>query len=154
MVKESGLGSAKAVKDFTGSVMRKLSILIIDDDETVQKLLEAAVEEIGNSVRTAKTLKEGNEAIEKYGADLILLDRHLPDGDGINLCLTLKKDPRFRTIPILMLTGMAETGDKVLGLRFGADDYLTKPFDMEELLARIDALTRRLPPGPDLPDQE
>jgi len=145
--------ASEAIKLRSRPVMKKLTILIIDDDENIQKVLEAAAQEIGHTTRTAKTIKEGRAAIEEYGADLVLLDRDLPDGDGINLCLALKKDPRFKAVPILMLTGMSETGDKVLGLRFGADDYLAKPFDMEELLARIDALARRLPPDQTGPDQ-
>lgn len=133
--------------------MKKLSILIIDDDEQVQELLEAAVQEIGHTSRTAAGLKEGYEKLKKFGADILILDRGLPDGDGIQLCLTIRKDLRYKNLPILMLTGKSEAGDKVLGLRFGADDYLAKPFDMEELLARVDALIRRIPPGPSVSDR-
>lgn len=127
--------------------MRKLSILIVEDDEPTLAVLKAAMEDLGHIARCARTQAEGFGILQGAAVDLLILDRGLPDGDGLKLCLDLKKDARYAGMPILMLTGKADTCEKVLGLRFGADDYLAKPFDMEELLARMDALVRRLSPG-------
>ena len=127
--------------------MRKICVLIIEDDVATMDILESSITDNGHLVHTAKNLEEGYSSVQQSRPDLIIMDRGLPDGDGIRLCLTLRKDSRFRTIPILMLTGKNETCDKVLGLRVGADDYLAKPFDMEELFARMDALIRRIQPG-------
>jgi len=123
--------------------MRKILVLIIEDDPACRELVKAAMLEAGRVVHVAKTLAEGAKELETARPDLIVLDRGLPDGDGVKFCLTLRKDSRYRTIPILMLTGKGEVEDRVLGLRFGADDYLAKPFDIEELMARADGLVRR-----------
>lgn len=127
--------------------MKILSVLVIDDDKGMVNLVTAAFEAAGHAVRSAGTLLEGRRLLEDSRPDLLVLDRGLPDGDGVKLCLELRRDSRYRDLPILMLTGKSETVDKVLGLRFGADDYLPKPFDVEELLARADALIRRAMPG-------
>ncbi|PKM98898.1 MAG: DNA-binding response regulator [Elusimicrobia bacterium HGW-Elusimicrobia-3] len=126
--------------------MRKILVLIIEDDPACCELLTAAMLEAGRVVHAATTLAEGYKELEKARPDLIVLDRGLPDGDGVKFCLTLRKDSRYRTIPILMLTGRGEVEDRILGLRLGADDYMVKPFDMEELLARMDGLVRRNQP--------
>jgi len=127
--------------------MRKLSILIIEDDAPTQALLKNEVQDNGHLVRVASTLRDGVKILEENQTDLLILDRGLPDGDGVSLCLNLRNDARFKTLPILMLTGKTETVDKILGLRYGADDYLAKPFDIDELLARMDALIRRITPA-------
>ncbi|MBI5743276.1 MAG: response regulator transcription factor [Elusimicrobia bacterium] len=126
--------------------MIKLTILIVEDDPATLELLEAAVSEVGHMARTVGTLANAFKSVERNPPDLIIMDRGLPDGDGFKLCLALKRDLRFRAIPILMVSGRGEVAERVLGLRFGADDYLVKPFDMEELLARVDALFRRAHP--------
>lgn len=123
--------------------MKQLTILVVDDDKLNREIVKAAFQEDGHLVSSAASLGECRKGLEAASPDIIVLDRGLPDGDGLQLCLTLKKDPRFKAIPILMLTGKSEVTDKILGLRFGADDYLTKPFDIEELRARVDALIRR-----------
>ncbi len=127
--------------------MSAISILVIEDDEAVVELLSAAFRDAGHLVRAARTLAEGRRLLEQANTDMIIMDRGLPDGDGLSLCLTLRKDSRFRGVPIIMLTGKDAPPDKVLGLRFGADDYLAKPFEMDELLARVDAILRRTCPG-------
>ena len=81
--------------------------------------------------------------MKKSLPDLIILDRLLPDGDGIQLCEAIRSDPELQSLPVLMLTCKDEIEDKVLGLKLGADDYLTKPFEPDELKARVDALFRR-----------
>jgi DNA-binding response OmpR family regulator len=127
--------------------MGKLSILVIEDDEPTRELLKAALGEAGHFVHLAPTLAGGFAALEAARPDIVILDRGLPDGDGLRLCLALRKDARFRSVPVLILTGKGEPMEKVLGLRYGADDYLAKPFELEELLARVDALIRRVRPG-------
>jgi len=123
--------------------MRKILVLIIEDDPACRELVKAAMVDAGRVVHAVKTLAGGYKELETARPDLIVLDRGLPDGDGVQFCLTLRKDSRYRTIPILMLTGKGEVEDRVLGLRFGADDYLAKPFDVAELMARADGLVRR-----------
>jgi two-component system phosphate regulon response regulator PhoB len=126
--------------------MKRLSVLIIEDDAATRSLLAAAMQEDGHISRLAASLEEAGQALAAERPDLIIMDRGLPDGDGLKLCIDLRKDARFRSVPLLMLTGKAETGQRVLGLRYGADDYLTKPFEMAELLARVDGLIRRIRP--------
>lgn len=124
--------------------MKQLTILIVEDDKLNMEMVKAAFKEDGHIVYPAASIRECRKVLEVNKPDIIVLDRGLPDGDGIQLCLSLKKDPVFKTVPILMLTGKAEVEDKILGLRFGADDYLSKPFDIEELRARVDAIVRRV----------
>jgi len=126
--------------------MRRLNILVIEDDEATGRLLVAALEEAEHRVLVAPTIAEGRSILDAERPDIIVLDRGLPDGDGLKLCIELRKDSRYRAIPLLMLTGNAETAERIIGLRYGADDYLGKPFDMEEFLARVDGLIRRLTP--------
>ena len=109
-----------------------------------REMVKAAFKEAGHIVCSAASIAECQKALDANKPDFIVLDRGLPDGDGLQLCLSLKKDPLFKSIPILMLTGKAEVADKILGLRFGADDYLAKPFDIDELRARVDAIVRRI----------
>jgi len=124
--------------------MKQLRILILEDDKSNRDMVKAAFQDIGHNVSAAGSIAECWKALKGDKPDVIVMDRGLPDGDGLQLCLSLKKDPLLRSIPVLMLTGKAEVADKVLGLRFGADDYLSKPFDIEELLARTDAIVRRV----------
>lgn len=121
---------------------------MVEDDDSALALVLAALQEEHHLVRAARNLQEGQSALERGNTDLLILDRGLPDGDGIKFCLNLRKDARFKDLPVLILSGKGETGDRVLGLRFGADDYLVKPFEVEELLARVDALMRRAQPAP------
>ena len=124
--------------------MKRLNILIIEDDSSTREMLEAAFCENGHLVRAEASMKAARAALQCEKPDIIILDRGLPDGDGFQLCLSLKKDNALKSIPILMLSGKAGTPDKILGLRFGADDYLAKPFSIEELVARVDAIIRRI----------
>ena len=126
--------------------MRKLLVLVVEDDKSTRELLVNVVGEQGHLVSAVKTMAEAGKILEAETPDLLILDRGLPDGDGIRFCMMLRKDARFRAIPVLMLTGKSEPAERVIGLRYGADDYLTKPFEVEELLARIDALVRRTRP--------
>jgi DNA-binding response OmpR family regulator len=118
-------------------------ILIVEDDLSISKLLVQAFDNAANKVFTAFSLKEARAALKKNRPDILILDRMLPDGDGLELCADIRKDPQYQSLPVLMLTAKAETNDKVLGLKLGADDYLAKPFEFNELKARVEALLRR-----------
>lgn len=124
--------------------MKQLTILVVEDDKPSMLMTKTAFEDDGHIVCTAASIGECRKALVANRPDIIVLDRGLPDGDGLQLCLNLKRESDFATIPILMLTGKKEVADKILGLRFGADDYLAKPFDIEELRARVDAIVRRI----------
>lgn len=121
---------------------KSYKILIVDDEPTVLELLKDCFEDSYQTF-AAFSIKEAREQLKKTRPDLVILDRGLPDGDGLELCAEIRKDPQYQSLPILMLTGKGETGDKVLGLKLGADDYLAKPFDLAELKARVEALFRR-----------
>lgn len=118
-------------------------ILAVDDDRIIRNTISTALTKFGMLVTTAENLTEAKQKVTSEPFDLVIMDRVLPDGDGVQMCSFLKERPVLKTIPVLMLTGKVETDDKVLGLQLGADDYLTKPFALTELKARIDALLRR-----------
>jgi len=116
-------------------------ILIIEDDPAISKALKESLEDEHYNIVTASDGKEGYELVSKENPDLILLDLMLPTMNGQDICRKLREDGV--TIPILMLTSKREETDKVLGLELGADDYITKPCSLRELLARIKANLRR-----------
>ena len=118
----------------------KTRILLVDDDPNIRQLVNLYLEKEGYEVDMAE---RGDEAVEKFKADppnLMLLDVMLPGMDGLQVCREVRK---VSNIPIIMLTARDETFDKVLGLEMGADDYVSKPFEMKELIARIKAVLRR-----------
>lgn len=117
------------------------SILVVDDDAAITIGLRDNLEFEGYRVMTAATVREARELVVKETPDLTLLDLMLPDGDGISLCRQLRA--QGYTHPIIMLTARGEEMDKVLGLEVGADDYVVKPFGLNELLARVRAQLRR-----------
>lgn len=116
------------------------SVLLIEDDLFLQSTVVSLLESHRYSVRTASTATEGFKRVVEEEPSLVILDLGLPDEDGLSLCRRLRE--RW-TFPILMLTSRSDSIDKVLGLEVGADDYLTKPFDARELLARVRAGVRR-----------
>jgi DNA-binding response OmpR family regulator len=115
-------------------------ILIIDDDRFLLERLGKIITAEGHEVVSAPTAAEGFRALAEHNPDLLVLDLSLPDEDGFTLCRRIRS--RW-TLPIVMLTSRAELVDKVIGLEVGADDYLTKPFEGRELVARIRAHLRR-----------
>ena len=120
--------------------MPKTKILLVDDDANIRQLVNLYLEKEGFDVDMAA---DGNEAVKKFKAappNLMLLDLMLPGMDGMQVCREVRK---VSNIPIIMLTAKDETFDKVLGLELGADDYIVKPFDPKELIARIKAVLRR-----------
>lgn len=116
-------------------------ILIVEDDPAILKGLVESLTTEKYQVLTAEDGQEGYELCKKENIDLVILDVMLPFKDGFEVCKDLRKEGN--EIPIIMLTSKAEEIDKVLGLEFGADDYVTKPFSVRELIARISAVLRR-----------
>jgi two-component system response regulator RpaA len=118
-------------------------ILIIDDDPTISELVTINLEMAGYYVHQADDGDKGQALALQIQPDLIMLDLMLPNVDGFTVCQRLRRDERTIEIPILMLTALGQVQDKVDGFNAGADDYLTKPFEVEEMLARVKALLRR-----------
>lgn len=118
-----------------------MDILVIEDDPSVRTLVKAVLEHNGKSVSTADTATEGEESAVEGSFDMIILDLGLPDGDGYEVCKNIRS--KNITTPVLILSGEQDTDVKVKCLKVGADDYLTKPFNTEELIARMDAIKRR-----------
>lgn len=128
-------------------------VLVVEDDDHIRELVELHLRLEG---LTPVPARDGNEALRMARAepfDLIVLDLMLPGLDGVTVCRAVRRDSRNADVPILMLTARREESDKVLGLDSGADDYLTKPFGVRELVARVRALLRRRRPaaGPHAP---
>ena len=121
----------------------KISILLIEDDRDMRELIAGHLEHAGFDVQKAEDGIKGQALALQYSPDLILLDLMLPNVDGLTLCQRLRRDERTLNIPILMITALGGIKDKVTGFNSGADDYITKPFDLEELYVRIKALLRR-----------
>jgi len=123
-------------------------LLLIDDDARLTAMVSDYLRSNGHQVDVAGTLAAGRERLRLGHYDALVLDLMLPDGDGLDLTRELRADARLRRLPLLMLTARGEPLDRVLGLELGADDYLAKPFEPRELLARIKALLRRAQPEP------
>ena len=121
----------------------KQRILIVDDERNILELLRYNLESAGYEVDDAMTGEACLEKAMEQPPDLILLDLMLPGMDGMETCKRLKSANETAQVPIIMLTAKSEEIDKVLGLELGADDYITKPFGVRELLARVKALLRR-----------
>ena len=120
--------------------MSKLQVLIVDDEWNMRNLIRIYLMKEGFRIQEAATGQEALSMIKKHSFDIVLLDVMMPDMDGWQVCKEVRET---ETVPILMLTARSETKDKIHGLGVGADDYLTKPFEPEELLARIYSLIRR-----------
>ena len=120
--------------------MEKTRVLIVDDDPNINQLIKLYLEKEGYETDTAMRGDDALNQFKKNPPHIVLLDLMLPGMDGWQVCREIRK---ISTIPIIMLTAKDETFDKVLGLELGADDYMTKPFDPKELIARIKAVMRR-----------
>lgn len=116
-------------------------ILIIDDDRDLATLLRCHLEELSYAVAVAHLGADARRILDRDTFDLIVLDLTLPDADGLELCRYVRSRPAYT--PILMLTAKTSELDRVVGLEIGADDYVTKPFSLRELLARVKAILRR-----------
>ena len=116
-------------------------ILVVDDDPEIRKLLARYIESQGFRVLLAANCRELNDKLASHHIDLIVLDVMLPDGSGLDVCRDLRA--RRASVPIILLTALKEDVDRIIGLEIGADDYLGKPFNPRELIARVRAVLRR-----------
>lgn len=127
-------------------------VYIIEDEKDIAELIELHLEDLSAEVKIFHNGKEGFEAVLDSAPDLIILDINLPEMNGMEICKRLRADKI--NIPILMLTARSEEIDKILGLETGADDYLTKPFSVRELIARVNALFRRVEIDKEVEDKD
>ena len=125
------------------------SILVVEDESSIASFLALYLKNAGYTVRTAATGGEALEAVDADAPALIVLDLMLPDIDGIEVCRRIRAGS---DVPILMLTARDEDVDKIIGLEVGADDYMTKPFNPRELVARVKSILRRATPERRLPE--
>jgi DNA-binding response OmpR family regulator len=132
----------EAIDDRPEAVDRKVNLLVIEDDEQILEAINEYFSRAGYSVRTAEDGLAGVQAALNERPDAIVLDLMLPKMDGLAVCRELREKASY--IPILMLTAKDDVVDKVLGLEMGADDYITKPFSLRELEARIKSVMRRV----------
>jgi len=118
-------------------------ILIIEDEPDIRKTLEYNISREGYEVISTSSLSEGREKLESASFSLLLLDLMLPDGSGLDLCRELKQDKSLSSMPVIILTAKDDEVDKVVGFELGADDYVTKPFSVRELILRVKAVLKR-----------
>lgn len=123
-------------------------ILVVDDDKHIVRLLQSYLEQAGFHVLTASNGADALRTIRTERPDLVLLDLMLPDRDGWDITRTIRADAQLARLPVIMLTARVEDTDKIIGLELGADDYITKPFNPREVVARIRSLFRRLDDAP------
>ncbi|MBN2543988.1 response regulator transcription factor [bacterium] len=118
-------------------------IYVVDDEPDISELVSLFLEKASFSVMEFEDGESFYNHLKQQVPDLIILDLMLPDMDGFDICKSLKKDDRFSSIPVIMLTARGDEMDRILGLELGADDYVTKPFSPRELVARVKAVLRR-----------
>ena len=128
------------------------TILVIDDDELVSRTLQRALKLYGYHVMVSNSGTEGLQLARRHRPDLFILDIMMPGADGYQVCRQIRGDPLLQDLPVLFLTAKAKDEDKIEGFRAGADDYLSKPFNMEELELRVKAILRRVLPKPSEPE--
>ncbi len=130
----------------------KEKILIVEDEKDIVKMLEYNLKKEGFRTLSVNDGEDALELANKEHPDIVILDLMLPGMDGLEVCKALKKESKTASIPIIMLTAKSQETDKVIGLELGADDYVTKPFSLRELLARIKAVLRRVKEKDALPE--
>lgn len=130
-------------KNVSNPISEAIEILIIDDNLKLTEFLEMELTRHHYRVRISTDGESGLSEVQGQAPGLIILDLMLPGLNGWEVCRLIRKDPRTKAIPILILTALGEESDRIRGLEAGADDYLTKPFSLRELIARIKALLRR-----------
>jgi DNA-binding response OmpR family regulator len=126
-------------------------IALIEDDNDIAFTVRLNLEREGYNVTVFGRGQDGLAAVQRGGFDFVVLDLNLPDLDGLTICRELRRDPRTQAIPIMMLTARGSERDRITGLELGADDYLTKPFSVRELVARVAAVWRRARVTPEDP---
>lgn len=124
--------------------MKNAQILIVDDEEHIQELIKFNLEKNGYKAFCVDNGLDAIKVAKEEIPDLILLDLMLPGMDGYDVCKQIRNDSSLSNIPIIMITAKGEEFDKILGLELGADDYITKPFSIRELMARVKAILRRI----------
>ncbi|MDY5585332.1 MAG: response regulator transcription factor [Arcanobacterium sp.] len=132
------------MKRMQGKSEAKAKILVVDDEPNIRELLSVSLKFAGFEVATAENGREALEVESGFGADLVVLDIMLPDLDGFSVLEELRM--REHDLPVLFLTAKDDVQDKIQGLTIGADDYITKPFSLEEVIARINSVLRRTQP--------
>ena len=120
-----------------------MNILVIEDEPDIRKTLEYNISREGHKVLTAGSLHDAEKILQSQSLSLVLLDLMLPDGSGLDFCRKLKTNSKTESIPVIILTAKDDEVDKVVGFELGADDYVTKPFSVRELLLRIKAVLKR-----------
>lgn len=123
--------------------MQKKRVLITEDDKHISNLVKYNLEKAGYECLTAVSGEEAFKILDRWLADLIILDVMLPGMDGFEICRRIKQEDRLKHIPVVMLTAKGEEVDRIVGLELGADDYMVKPFSPRELILRIKAILRR-----------
>lgn len=123
--------------------MNKQRILVVDDDRSIVKVVRSYLEQAGYEVYAAHDGETALHFLRSARPDLLVLDLMLPDRDGWEITRIIRSDPNLGVLPIIMLTARVEDTDKIVGLELGADDYVTKPFNAREIVARVRALLRR-----------
>jgi two-component system alkaline phosphatase synthesis response regulator PhoP len=128
-------------------------VLVVDDDKAIVKVLRSYLEQAGYAVSTAPDGERALHLLRSERPDLLVLDLMLPDRDGWEITRLVRSDQTLGAMPIIMLTARVEDMDKIIGLELGADDYVTKPFNAREIVARVRALLRRVQLGRIAPPQ-
>lgn len=132
--------------------MTKEKVLIVEDDKHIAKLVKYNLDKAGFETSVAKNGEEALSFIDKEEIHLVILDIMLPGMDGFEVCKEMKKEDRFKAIPIIMLTAKGEETDRVVGFELGADDYVVKPFSPRELVLRVKAILKRKRPSEEVQD--
>jgi phosphate regulon transcriptional regulator PhoB len=142
---ESGMATRRRAPQSVVSASPKTGsrVLVVEDEQDVAELLRYNLSKEGYEVALVANGADALKRAREVKPDLILLDIMVPQLNGWEVCRRLKQDPETRSIPVIMVTGRVEEGDKVLGFEMGADDYVTKPFSPRELVARVRAVVRR-----------
>lgn len=125
------------------SIAPRRNILVVEDEDDILELVQYNLTKSGFAVTAVTSGEEALKAVSTRHPDLVLLDLMLPGVDGLEVCKSLKQDPRTKSIPVVMLTAKGEESDIVTGLELGADDYITKPFSPKVLIARVRTVLRR-----------
>ena len=120
-----------------------MNILVIEDEPDIRKTLEYNISREGHKVLTVGSLNDADKILQSQSLSLVLLDLMLPDGSGLDFCRKIKTNSKTQSIPVIILTAKDDEVDKVVGFELGADDYVTKPFSVRELILRIKAVLKR-----------
>ena len=128
--------------------MNQSKIMVVEDDPDIAQLLAITMKKAGFDVAVSENGNDALNLIRRHPPDLVILDLMLPGIDGFEVCKEMKREPKTADVPVLILTARGEEIDRIIGLELGADDYLAKPFNPRELLARIKAILRRCEPPP------